>query len=78
MYNYFKQTLGRSHEVYTEVTKLVEVTCFLFHIIRYVGLSYSKSGLIFKTQFGSSLVEAMEGFTDVTKIVEAFGLKTML
>ena len=35
------------------------------------------SGLIFKVHFGSSLVEAMEAFTDVTKLVEAIGLETM-
>ena len=50
------------------MTKLFEATSFsLFYLL------LSKSGLIFKTHFGSSLVEAMEAFTDVTKLSEAFG-----
>ena len=36
------------------------------------------SGLIFKAAIGSSLVEAMEAFTDMTKLVEAFGLEEVL
>ena len=62
-------------EAFTEVTKLDEATCFLFHFISYVGQSQSISGLIFKTHFGSSWVEAMAAFTDMTKLVEAFGLE---
>ena len=41
-------------------------------------LELINSGIIFKVLFGSSLVEAMEAFTDLTKLVEAFGLETML
>ena len=33
---------------------------------------------MFKTHFGSSWVEAMEAFTEVTKLVEAIGLETVL
>ena len=41
-------------------------------------LELINSGIIFKVLFGSSLVKVMEAFTDLTKLVEAFGLKTML
>ena len=41
-------------------------------------LELINSGLIVKVLFGSSLVEVMEAFTDLTKLVEAFGLETML
>ena len=30
---------------------------------------------MFKTNFGSSWVKAMKAFTDVTKLVESFGLR---
>ena len=54
-----------------ELTKLIKAISFLFHFICYVGLSYSVSGIIFKAHLESSLVEAMEAFTDVIKLVEA-------
>ena len=37
-----------------------------------LGRAYQNQ-VIFKTHFGNSWVEAMEAFTDVTKLVEAFG-----
>ena len=57
------------------MTKLIEAISFLFHFISYVK---SVSGIIFKAHFRSSLIEAMEAFTDVTKLVEAFDLETVL
>ena len=41
-------------------------------------VTMSKSGIIFKTHFGSLWVEVVEVFTNVTKLVEAFGLKEVL
>ena len=40
-------------------------------------LELIKSGIIFKMNFRSSWVEAVEAFTDVTKLVEAFGLESV-
>ena len=40
-----------------------------------VSKSKSKLGIIFRTHFGSSWVEAVEAFTDVTTLVEAFSLE---
>ena len=57
-------------EAFTAVTKLVEATHFLFYRISYVGESLSKSCITFKPHSGSSWVEAMEEFTDVTKLDE--------
>ena len=66
-------------EAFAEVTKLIEVTSFLFHFFTLLDmLGRSVSGIIFKAHFGSSLVEAMEAFTDVTTLFEAFDLETVL
>ena len=65
-------------KAFTEVTKFVEATHFLFHFIIYVGQSQSKSGLIFKAHFSNSWVEAMEAFTYMNELVVVFGLEEVL
>ena len=53
-------------EAFTEVTKLVEATHFLFHFRVNQHQVY-----LFKTHFGSSWVKAMDNFFEVYKLVEA-------
>ena len=55
-------------EAFIEETKLMEAISFF---------SLTLLGIIFKAHFRSSLVEATEAITDVTKLVEAFGLESV-
>ena len=61
--------------VFTEGTKLVEATHFLYHFFYLCLVDLIEISLIFKTHFGRSWVKAMEAFTGVTKLVESFELE---
>ena len=65
-------------KAFIEATKLVEATSFLFLLYQLCWVKLSNIKYNFKAHIGSSLVKAMEAFTDVTKLVEEFGLKTVL